>query len=156
VYVKVDLCNASDGRLYIQPSGVVQVEAAVQFADAQCFTSLDGASYVLTGSLQTPVTLEPTWTGGAFSTAQPAAEDLAGVVHLSGGLSSSSDGVFEEFVLPPQLRPGKAVVLPISLCDGANGGMSITTDGVAVVYGVGLNHTGPACFTSPDGVTFAR
>jgi len=46
VYVPVDLCNATKGRLYIQPNGVVTVQAETTFADAQCFTSLDGVSFV--------------------------------------------------------------------------------------------------------------
>ena len=45
VFVKVDLCNATNGRLFIQPSGVVSVEAQ-DFTNAQCFTSLDGVSFV--------------------------------------------------------------------------------------------------------------
>jgi len=43
-YLEVDLCNANQGRLYIQPNGQVQVYAeggALQHA--ACFTSLDGA-----------------------------------------------------------------------------------------------------------------
>jgi hypothetical protein len=46
VYVPIDLCNATKGRLYIQPSGVVTVQAETSFGNAQCFTSLDGASFV--------------------------------------------------------------------------------------------------------------
>jgi hypothetical protein len=46
VYVPVDLCNATNGRLFIQPSGVVTVYAeGGVFSNAQCFTSLDGASF---------------------------------------------------------------------------------------------------------------
>ena len=46
VYVPVDLCNATNGRLDIQPTGVVTVEAeGGTFGNAQCFTSLDGASF---------------------------------------------------------------------------------------------------------------
>ena len=44
-YVPVDLCDAANGRLFIQPSGVVTVEAENSFSDAKCFTSLDGASF---------------------------------------------------------------------------------------------------------------
>jgi hypothetical protein len=34
--------------LFVQPSGVVSVEAeGGSFSNAQCFTSLDGASYAL-------------------------------------------------------------------------------------------------------------
>jgi hypothetical protein len=44
VYVEVDLCDANNGRLYIQPNGVVEVYAeGGTIQHAQCFTSLDGA-----------------------------------------------------------------------------------------------------------------
>lgn len=46
VYVAVDLCNGGNGRLFIQPDGVVEVEAQSSFTDAQCLTSLDGVSFV--------------------------------------------------------------------------------------------------------------
>lgn len=46
VYVPVDLCNGGNGRLFIQPDGIVEVEAQSSFADAQCLTSLDGVSFV--------------------------------------------------------------------------------------------------------------
>ena len=45
VYVPVDLCNATNGRLHIQHNGTVTVEAGT-FSNAQCFTSLDGASFL--------------------------------------------------------------------------------------------------------------
>ena len=44
VFVPVDMCNATNGRLDIAPSGVVTVEAeSGNFSNAACFTSLDGA-----------------------------------------------------------------------------------------------------------------
>jgi hypothetical protein len=47
VYVPVDLCDATNGRLEIQQAGDVLVQAeGGTFSDAQCFTSLDGASFV--------------------------------------------------------------------------------------------------------------
>ncbi len=46
-YVKVDLCGAANGRLFIQSNGVVTVQQqnGDPFSNAQCFTSLDGASF---------------------------------------------------------------------------------------------------------------
>ena len=35
-----------DGRLVIQNNGIVSVQAESTFSNAQCFTSLDGASFV--------------------------------------------------------------------------------------------------------------
>ena len=46
VYVPVDLCNATNGRLLIETSGTVIVQAETVFSNAQCFTSLDGVSFV--------------------------------------------------------------------------------------------------------------
>jgi hypothetical protein len=46
VYVAVDLCNATNGRLQIGHNGTVTVEAeGGTFSNAQCFTSLDGVSF---------------------------------------------------------------------------------------------------------------
>jgi hypothetical protein len=44
-YVVVDLCNAAEGRLNINPDGNVYVTAGTAFGDAQCFTSLEGAQF---------------------------------------------------------------------------------------------------------------
>ncbi len=47
VFIPVDLCNATNGRLDISPCGVASVEAeGGTFANAQCFTSLDGVTFV--------------------------------------------------------------------------------------------------------------
>jgi hypothetical protein len=44
VFVPVDLCDAANGRLQIEPTGVVTVEAeGGAFSNATCFTSLGGA-----------------------------------------------------------------------------------------------------------------
>lgn len=46
VDIQVDLCTATNGRLQIQPNGTVIVQAENgAFANAACFTSLDGASF---------------------------------------------------------------------------------------------------------------
>jgi hypothetical protein len=45
IFIPVDLCGGNNGRLNILPNGVVTVEAQDNFGEAQCFTSLDGASF---------------------------------------------------------------------------------------------------------------
>lgn len=48
VYIPVDLCGSAKGRLYIQPSGAVQVQTVSgDWGSAQCFTSLEGAWFGL-------------------------------------------------------------------------------------------------------------
>ena len=46
-YVSVDLCNAKQGRVLIQPSGVVTVQPKGPWIDARCFASLEGVSFGL-------------------------------------------------------------------------------------------------------------
>jgi hypothetical protein len=46
VFVQVNLDVGYNGRLWIQPSGVVTIQAEGQFSDAQFFTTLDGVSFV--------------------------------------------------------------------------------------------------------------
>jgi hypothetical protein len=47
-FVPVDMCNGTSGRLDIYPNGDVQVEAeGGAWGNAQCFTSLDGVSYII-------------------------------------------------------------------------------------------------------------
>jgi len=46
VYLPVDLCNATNGRLVITKTGTVTVEAeGGNFNNASCFTSLEGVSF---------------------------------------------------------------------------------------------------------------
>ena len=45
VFLAVDMCNATNGRLVIATNGVATVEAETDFSNAQCFTSLDGVSF---------------------------------------------------------------------------------------------------------------
>lgn len=45
VYINIDLCNAAKGRIYVLPDGTVTVQTVGPFSDAQCFTSLEGASF---------------------------------------------------------------------------------------------------------------
>lgn len=45
VYVPVDLCNGISGRIIVSTDGQVDVQSETAFSDAQCFTSLEGASF---------------------------------------------------------------------------------------------------------------
>jgi hypothetical protein len=152
VYVPVDLCNAANGRLLIQPSGQVSVQAEGAFSGAQCFTSLDGASYVL----QATTSLVPLngWTGGPFGTAQPAATLMSGVVHLRGAISGGGSTSSWVFTLPPALRPTTDVYVPVDLCNATNGRLLITPQGEVIVQAEDVA-SDAQCFTSLDGASFA-
>ena len=150
VYVPVDLCNAANGRLLIQPDGTVTVQAENSFSDAQCFTSLDGASFALTASI--PLTTVNGWTGAPFGTSQPAAALVSGVVQLQGAISTTGTNP-AAFTLPAGLRPTANVYVPVDLCNAANGRLNIQPDGTVTVEAEN-SFSDAQCFTSLDGVSF--
>jgi len=96
VSVPVDLCAAAHGggRLLIQPNGVVTVQAETTFADAQCSTSLDGASFAKNANLFTPLTLRNGWTGTPFGTSSAAVRAINGVVHFKGAIATGGTNPF--------------------------------------------------------------
>jgi hypothetical protein len=156
VYVPVDLCNATNGRLHIQPDGVadVQVPSTESFADAQCFTSLDGVSFAPSATSFTGVTLQNGWTNAPFSTAKAAVALVGGVVHLKGAVASGTSAVL--FTLPARFRPARAAYAKVDLCDATNGRLFIQPDGtVTVQQQSGDPFSNAQCFTSLDGASFA-
>ena len=107
VYVPVDLCGAANGRLHIQASGTVDVEAEGAFSSAQCFTSLDGASFPADLTSYSALTLLNGWTNAPFST-RPAEVALTdGIVSFSGAIATSGLNQVA-FTLPAAFRPATA------------------------------------------------
>lgn len=150
-YVPVDMCNATNGRLMIQPSGVVTVMAENSFANAQCFTSLDGVSFVKSGAT-TSLTLLHAWTDSTFGTAPPAVIATSGIVHFQGGMSTSGS-VAKPFTLPVGFRPGKTVYVQVDLCNATNGRLQIGSGGTVTVEAE-TSFANAKCLTSLDGASF--
>jgi hypothetical protein len=156
VYVKVDLCGATNGRLWIQPSGVVTVQAGGgTFSNAQCFTSLESAWFVRANTGYTPLTLINGWTGGPFGTQQPQAGNAYGIVYFQGAMSTSGSNA-TPFVLPVAFRPITNVYVPVDLCGASNGGLLIESTGAVTVQAEGGTFSNAQCFTSLDGVSFVQ
>src|SRR5215467_2359322 len=88
VYIPVDLCNATNGRLIIQSTGVVIVQAETSFSNAQCFTSLDGASFAPTTSGFTALTLINGWNNAPFGTSNVEVKKISGIVHFKGAMAT--------------------------------------------------------------------
>jgi hypothetical protein len=152
VFLAVDLCNGQPGHLHIRPDGLAMVEPYA--ANAQCFTSLEGASFATSPYGFPTLTLENGWTGKANSTSQPAGRVVDGVVHLKGGISGGSSQVFTH--LPAGLRPvGGFRTTPADMCDATRGETTFGPDGESSVY-VQPSLTAAHCFTSLDGITFVR
>jgi len=152
VYIPVDLCDAHKGRLDIAPSGVVSVQAEGAFSDAQCFTSLDGASFALSASSFTPLTLVNGWTNAPYGTSNAALANINGIVHFEGAIASGTSPV--AFTLPAGFRPATNVYVPVDLCNAANGRLDIAPSGVVSVQAEGA-FSDAQCFTSLDGASFA-
>jgi len=153
VYVPVDLCDATNGRLEISPSGVATVEAeGGTFSNAQCFTSLEGVSFAKSSTSFTALSLQNGWTNGPFGTSNAAARKIVGIVHLEGAVASGTTGVIT--TLPAGLRPATTVYVQVDLCGAANGRLEISPSGVVSVQAEN-NFSDAQCFTSLDGVSFA-
>jgi hypothetical protein len=153
VYIPVDLCNAANGRLIIQASGVVSVQAEKLFSDAQCFTSLDGASFALRPTGYTALTLINGWTNAPFATSNAAIRLVNGLVHFKGAIATSGTNLFP-FVLPAGFRPATDVYAPVDLCNATNGRLHITPSGNVDVEVEGGTVSNAQCFTSLDGAWF--
>ncbi|HEX7839380.1 MAG TPA: trypsin-like serine protease [Kofleriaceae bacterium] len=151
VYVPVDLCGAANGRLIIDPSGTVTVQAQTAFSDAQCFTSLEGASFALSASGYSALTLQNGWTNAPFATRNAAAISDAGIVRLQGAIASGTTGV--AFTLPVGFRPATSVYVPVDLCGSTNGRLIIDPSGTVTVQAQGA-FTDAQCFTSLEGASF--
>jgi len=64
-------------------------------SSAQCFTSLEGASFSLSPTNGTNVTLQNSWVGGAFGAGQVQIVNDGGVVRFRGAVSSGSTTMVE-------------------------------------------------------------
>jgi hypothetical protein len=152
VYVPVDLCDATNGRLFIQTTGAVTVEAGT-FSNAQCFTSLEGVWFVQ-GTGSTPLTLINGWTDAPFATGNAGALNAYGVVYFQGAIASGTTS--QPFVLPVAFRPITNIYVPIDLCDATNGRLVIGTNGDVFVQAENGTFSNAQCFTSLDGVSFVQ
>ncbi|HET6842985.1 MAG TPA: hypothetical protein VFK06_15125 [Candidatus Angelobacter sp.] len=155
VYVPVDLCNATNGRLHIMPSGDVIVEAqGSAFTNAQCFTSLDGASFAPAATGFTALTLINGWTNAPFSTSNAAVQIINGIVHFKGAIATSGSNAVA-FMMPPGFLPLTDVYVPVDLCSATNGRLHITPTGTVDIEAEGGTFSNAQCFTSLDGAWFA-
>jgi hypothetical protein len=156
VFVPVTLCTATMGRLQIEPSGVVTVQAeGAAFSNAACFTSLDGASFAASASSFTSLTLQNGWFKSPFGTSAPAVHTISGIVHFKGAMATSGTNPVA-FTLSTGFRPAHVVFVPVGLCNATMGRLQIEPSGVVTVQAEGGAFSNAACFTSLDGASFAR
>src|SRR5262249_18106739 len=131
VYIPVDLCGSANGRLIIQSNGTVSVGTEGTFSDAQCFTSLEGASFAPSAAGFTGLGLQNGWTNAPFATSNAAVANIGGVVHFKGAIASGTSS--QLFTLPAAFRPSVPTYVKVDLCGSANGRLFIQTDGTVFV-----------------------
>jgi hypothetical protein len=153
VYAHVDMCNATNGRLWIAPSGYVLVRAENNFGNAQCFTSLDGVWFAQTNSGFTALSPVNGWIDGPESTSPAEAARIGGIVHLKGSLASGTSATL--FYMPPNLRPSTFVYVPIDLCGATKGRLTFYPSGAVLVLAE-TDFGNAQCFTSLDGASFVQ
>jgi hypothetical protein len=160
VYVPVDMCNSTKGWLYIQSSGVVTVQAQGAFSDAQCFTSLEGATFALPTSGTTPLTLQNGWQGAPNGTSYPSVQiktnrftggSTPGSVHFSGAIANGTSSV--AFTLPVGYRPSSTAYVPVVMCGTTKGRLIISSSGTVTLQSEN-SFANAQCFTSLDGAWF--
>ncbi|MGC4092975.1 MAG: trypsin-like serine protease [Polyangiaceae bacterium] len=152
VYVPVDLCAGAKGRLIIQPTGVVKVQAETNFSDAKCFTSLEGVTFAAASTGFAALTPLNGWVGSPFSTRAPAIANVDGIVRFQGGIATTSTNR-EPFLLPAHLRPATNLFLPIDMCAAKKGVMQVTKEGRVILVSPWA-WSDVQCFTSLEGVSF--
>jgi len=157
VYALINLCTGSIGRLNITPSGAVtvQAEGTNNWWMAQCGVSLDGASFALSPTSFTALTLQNGWMNAPYGTSNAAVRNINGIVQFKGAIWTSGTNA-DPFVLPTGFRPTKHVYIPVDLCGGNKGRLDILPDGVVAVEAENSAFTQAQWFTSLDGASFAR
>lgn len=156
VYVPVNLCNSTKGRLNIQTNGTVSVQAeGGTFSNAQCFTSLEGVSFPTSNSGFTSLTLQNGWTNAPFSTRNAAVRNVSGIVRFQGAIATGGTNAVP-FTLPSSFRPSTATYVPIDLCNATKGRLYIQSNGTVTVQAENGTFSNAQCFTSLEGASFAR
>jgi hypothetical protein len=104
----------------------------------------------------TPLTLVNGWANYKYGSARAAVASINGIVHLKGGIKTRGTNPVP-FTLPAGDRPAHNVYVPVDECTGDNGRLDIAPTGVVTVEAEeGASWSNAQCFTSLDGVSFAK
>lgn len=103
----------------------------------------------------TQLTLVNGWHNYLIGTAKAAVASINGIVYLKGGIKTGGANPVP-FTLPAADRPAHEVFVAVDLCRGDSGRLDITPAGLVTVQAEGGNWASAQCYTSLDGVSFAR
>lgn len=154
VVVPVDMCDSTEGELYIAPTGETEVISNGASSNATCFTSLDGATFALSPTSFTSLTLKNGWVNAPSGTAKAAVRVISAVVRFRGAIRTNGTQA-EPFILKKEFRPATDVYVPVDLCNGDTGRLFIQPDGIVEVEAE-TSFAQAQCLTSLDGAWFAR
>jgi hypothetical protein len=158
VYVPVTLLNGAFGRLIIETTGTVSVQAASAQSDAQQFTSLEGVTFSKgRAPLQySNIVLKNGWARYNDITGRPAAAlDTNNVVHLKGAMKQTSGTIALAFTLARGFRPNRDVYIHVNTVLGRPGRVNIHKNGDVYVQAAGTFDDAQV-FTSLEGVSYSK
>ncbi|MGC4092687.1 MAG: trypsin-like serine protease [Polyangiaceae bacterium] len=153
VYAKVDLTGGAKGRLNILPTGEVTIQAESSSVNPSTFTSLEGVTYALSASGFGALTPLNGWTGAPFSTRNPAATSIGGIIRFQGAIATSGTNQ-QAFQLTESMRPAALVNIPVDLCASKKGQIRIQPDGGLYVLTGGGPWSDAQCFVSLEGASY--
>jgi hypothetical protein len=157
VYAPVTMFNGAFGRLIIEETGTVLVQAASDYSVAQQFTSLEGVTFSKgTVPLQySKIELKNGWEEYNSITGSPAAAlDTNNVVRLKGAVKQTSGSDAFAFTLAPKFRPDRDVYVHINTLFGRPGRLNILENGNVYVQAVVFDDA--QTFTSLEGVSYSK
>jgi hypothetical protein len=153
VYLPVDGYFAAKVRLIVATTGAVSVYAPSGTAtDATSFTSLEGASFALSSTGYTALSLTNGWAQYSGARA-PAVSVSGGIVRFQGGISGGTTNA--AFTLPASMTPSIPTYVTADLYFGAQGRLNIQTNGIVAVIPQSGTLADATSFTSLEGVWFA-
>jgi hypothetical protein len=156
VYLPVNLCSATKGRLVINTNGTVTVAAeGGAWANAQCFVSLDGVSFAVSTNGFTPLTLKNGWTNAPFATRNAAVINIGDIIHLAGAIKTTTGNTNMNAIrLPSEFMPSFDSYFPVDLCNGTKGRLWINLGGEVTVMAENGALGNATCFVSLEGVSW--
>jgi hypothetical protein len=94
------------------------------------------------------------WQNAAFGASKAQVADISGIITFKGAIWTNGSSI-HPFVLPKSFRPPVVVWVPVDECGANYGNLVIWPTGEVEVDAEGLL-TNATCFTSLDGVSFAK
>ena len=114
---------------------------------------MDGATFAISASGFSQLTLQNGWAAPGEGGRTPAAKLVGGIVRLEGQMHTAGSNAFA-FVLPPSFRPATTIYVEVDLFFANKGRLEIEPDGTVIVQAEGNTFVNAANNTSLEGAWF--